>query len=178
MSELKTYIVWNPYKLENHTNLDTNTFAGLKDSEKNADASISSVIKTDDIDAISQAIVNETDIELVYYCVEEHVISDEMLERSRAEGWYIIPSTTDNSYTLDVNPTYFDKIESAFNFIASQALNGSKAHADTLALFVYNNFNYLKQNIDANIIQNTKRTTSSIENEAMSKFTTFLDSQV
>lgn len=62
----RLYVVWNAYKVSQHTPLDENSVVGLVDAEERTECSISSLIRTNDIKSVIEAIHCETDIELCH----------------------------------------------------------------------------------------------------------------
>jgi hypothetical protein len=64
---MKTYIVWNAYKISEYTGTACpSTYAGLRTAEQATDSSWSSVINTDDIGQFVTAVQNEFDGTLCY----------------------------------------------------------------------------------------------------------------
>ncbi len=62
----RLYVVWNAYKVSQHTPLDENSVVGLVDAEDRVDACISSLVRSNDIEATLEAVYNETDVQLYY----------------------------------------------------------------------------------------------------------------
>lgn len=62
----RLYVVWNPYKVSQHTPLDEKSVLGLVDAEDRVDACISSLVRSNDIKATLEAVYNETDVQLCY----------------------------------------------------------------------------------------------------------------
>lgn len=71
---IKQYVIWNPEKLSMDCNLssDSTTLEGLFEAEKTTGYNYSSIVTTDDIDALIDAIINETDTTLGYATLEEY----------------------------------------------------------------------------------------------------------
>lgn len=73
---MKRYVIWNPQKLSMFCEFDNkhslDTYAGLREMEKNDDCSWSSEVYTDDIAELHQAIYNETDVDLSYKEIIRH----------------------------------------------------------------------------------------------------------
>lgn len=66
------YIVWNPSKVVSYTSLDEETLIGLVEAEYNMNASVSSVVRTSDIEDLINSIHNETDVKLCYATYKEY----------------------------------------------------------------------------------------------------------
>ncbi|AQS39789.1 hypothetical protein Sps_04706 [Shewanella psychrophila] len=62
---MKRYLLWNPAKVASH-NGNADTFEELLQTESQQDCSWSSLITTDDIEAIVTAIQNECDVDISY----------------------------------------------------------------------------------------------------------------
>ena len=64
-STMRQYLLWNPAKVALH-NGNADTYEELLQTELEQDCSWSSLISTDDIEAIVTAIQNECDVDISY----------------------------------------------------------------------------------------------------------------
>lgn len=62
----RLYVVWNPGNVCQHTSLDEKSVIGLVDAEDRIDACISSLVRSNDIEATLEAVYNETNVQLCY----------------------------------------------------------------------------------------------------------------
>ena len=70
---MKTYVIWNPDKLEQYQSVSSKysavTYEGLLEHEEH-NGTLSSEVTTEDIDALIEAVYNETDVTLMYHEVK------------------------------------------------------------------------------------------------------------
>lgn len=68
---MKTYVIWNPDKIcmyrKYSPEYSSETYEGLLEFEEKTEGSLSSEVTTDDIDALIEAVYNETDVSLMYH---------------------------------------------------------------------------------------------------------------
>ncbi|QDP56422.1 MAG: hypothetical protein Tp152SUR00d2C52646391_18 [Prokaryotic dsDNA virus sp.] len=69
----KRYVIWNPFKVSEHTSLNPNTLLGLIDAEARTNSSISSVVSTKNITEFINAVYNETDVTLCFATEKEMI---------------------------------------------------------------------------------------------------------